>query len=155
MGGDVWKINLEKTGGMGEGEFGRNCFTQGGQGRPVWSFNTEISELSGLPQQKTQQGKRPWCWRGLEQQSVWLEWSEQMQQQCGSKSRVGMDHGRKGCGSHMMGDGEPLRSKQKKVIWLMFQQEHSGYCVDRIDYKESKVMERSTQWHSIKADKVG
>lgn len=26
-------------------------------GRPVWSFNTEISELSGLPQQKTQQGK--------------------------------------------------------------------------------------------------
>ena len=39
-----------------------------------------------------------------------------MEQQCGPKSRVGMDLGRKGCGSHMKGDGEPLGSEQKKVI---------------------------------------
>lgn len=101
---------------MGGGEFGRHCFTQSSQGRPVWSFNTEISALSGLPQQKTQQRKRPQCWRDLEQQSVWLEWSEQVERQCGPKSRVGMDHGRKGCGSHMKGDGEALGSEQKKVI---------------------------------------
>lgn len=54
-------------------------------------FNTEISALSGLSQQKTQQRKRPRCWRGLEQQSVW--WNGVSRWNSNVVPRVGLDHG--------------------------------------------------------------
>lgn len=87
------KNKLGKNDGMGGGEFGRHCYTRW-SGKACLSFCTEISELSGLPQQKTSKEK------GLDVGRTWNSsqhgWNGVSRWNSNAVPVGWKDHGRKG-----------------------------------------------------------